>query len=83
MINKQPSPEELAKNLLQTTDVKLVVPVMREPVNPMETLHRIVTENARRQQAYHEPNLDRKREDPKTKKRNKIAAQSRRRNRRK
>ena len=81
MINKQPSPEELAKEMLQ--GVNPVLPIMKEPVNPMETLHKIVTENARRQQAHHEPNLDRKRENPKTKKRNKIAAQSRKRNRRK
>jgi hypothetical protein len=32
---------------------------------------------------YAEPNLDRKREDPKTKRKNKIAAKSRKRNRRK
>jgi hypothetical protein len=75
-----PTPDELAKSLFQTAGLKDVYPVTR---NPMDILHRIVTENARRQRATHEPNLDRKREDPKTKKRNKIAAKSRKRNRRK
>jgi hypothetical protein len=45
-----------------------------------EQIAQVVRENHEKQ--FHEPNLDRKKEDPKTKKRNKIAAQSRKRNRR-
>jgi len=78
-----PTPEELAQMMLQESGVKSVFPVVRNPVNPMDVLHRIVTDNERRQQSFLEPNLDRKREDPRTKKRKKISAQSRKRNRRK
>jgi hypothetical protein len=60
-----------------------VVEIEKEPVDKMAILHEIIEKNARNQKAYEEPNFDRGKEDPKTKKRNKIAAQSRKRNRRK
>lgn len=68
---------------MDSKPVNTIAIVEKEPSDTMAILHDIIEKNARNQRAYEEPNFDRGKEDPKTKKRNKIAAKSRKRNRRK